>query len=70
MKFLILTLIVLSGCATNFSRTEGTRIYQVDSYGTVLYHKQHEIVIKDKIYQVDKYGTILYHKPAKKIAEK
>lgn len=67
---LIIICLFLCGCVSVPNKVDGIRIYNIDKFGNIEYHKESQIIIKDKIYTVDKYGTILYHKPSKKIAEK
>ena len=45
------------------------RVYRVDKYGNVQYHKPGWKIQGDKIYQTDRYGNTQYHKSSRIITD-
>jgi hypothetical protein len=62
MQFLIATL-ALFIAFSSAAQQEGKRVYQKDSTGNTLYHKQSWVIVKGQMCPVDTVGSRQYHKP-------
>jgi hypothetical protein len=52
------------------AQQEGKRVYQKDSTGNTLYHKQSWVIVKGQMCPVDTVGSRQYHKPCLDIGSK
>jgi hypothetical protein len=52
------------------AQQEGKRVYQKDSTGNTLYHKQSWVIVKGQMCPVDTVGSRQYNKPCLDIGSK
>jgi hypothetical protein len=52
------------------AQQEGKRVYQKDSTGNTLYHKQSWVIVKGQMCPVDTVGSRQHHKPCLDIGSK
>jgi hypothetical protein len=65
-----LTVALLFVAANAFAQQEGKRVYQKDSTGNTLYHKQSWVIVKGQMCPVDTVGSRQYNKPCLDIGSK
>ena len=68
MKYLT-ALALFIACSVS-AQQEGRRVYQKDSTGNTLYHKQSWVIVKGQMCPVDTLGARQYHKPCIDIGSK
>ena len=68
MKYLIALMTLLAFNAT--AQQEGKRVYQKDSTGNTLHHKQSWVIVKGQMCPVDTVGSRQHHKPCLDIGSK
>ena len=68
MKYLTMLAQLISFSAT--AQQEGKRVYQKDSTGNTLYHKQSWVIVKGQMCPVDTVGSRQHHKPCLDIGSK
>ncbi len=65
-----LTVALLFVAVNAFAQQEGKRVYQKDSTGNTLYHKQSWVIVKGQMCPVDTVGSRQHHKPCLDIGSK
>jgi hypothetical protein len=68
MKNLLMALLLIAFSAS--AQQDGKRVYQKDSTGNTLYHKQSWVIVKGQMCPVDTVGSRQYHKPCLDIGSK
>jgi hypothetical protein len=69
MKYLLTALALLIAFSVT-AQQEGKRVYQKDSVGNTLYHKQSWVIVTGQMCPVDTGGARQYHKPCLDIGSK
>jgi hypothetical protein len=68
VQYLLILALLIAFSAT--AQQEGKRVYQKDSTGNTLYHKQSWVIVKGQMCPVDTVGARQYHKPCLDIGSK
>lgn len=70
MKIKYLSMLALLIAFSAAAQQEGKRVYQKDSTGNTLYHKQSWVIVKGQMCPVDTVGSRQYNKPCLDIGSK
>ena len=68
MQYVSLLALLIAFSAT--AQQEGKRVYQKDSTGNTLHHKQSWVIVKGQMCPVDTVGSRQHHKPCLDIGSK
>jgi len=67
-KYLSMLALIIAFSAS--AQQEGKRVYQKDSTGNTLYHKQSWVIVKGQMCPVDTVGSRQYNKPCLDVGSK